>query len=94
MDENQEQQNKWALLREDCFLVAILIVMIGNIFLLFKSSKTESDRVIYGNIILALLLLFSHIATYYINSGRWGRIINVIVWILLAISTIYNYFTR
>ena len=72
------------------FLVLILCLLAYSLFILFKSRNFAYDQ--YGGLMIALMLLFHHVA-YYLTTKGWKSVVMrtvARVWIVLVFAYVFS----
>ena len=69
------------------FLLVILCLLIWNVASLLKWRNFDYDQ--YGNLIIALALLFNHIAYQFTKKGWLSRVMKTVVWIWMVFVFAY-----
>ena len=69
------------------FLVLIIGLLIWNVASLLKWQNFDYDQ--YGNLIIALMLLFNHIAYQLTKRGWLSRVMKTIAWIWIVFGFAY-----
>ena len=69
------------------FLVLIIGLLIWNVASLLKWQNFDYDQ--YGNLIIALVLLFNHIAYQLTKRGWLSRVMKTIAWIWIVFGFAY-----
>ena len=69
------------------FLVLIIGLLIWNVASLLKWQNFDYDQ--YGNLIIALVLLFNHIAYQFTKRGWLSRVMKTIAWTWLVFAFAY-----
>ena len=87
----KDQQERRASKKESTaskygFLGIILCLLAFNVFLLLKRQHFGFDQ--YGNLVVALMLLFNHIAFDFTTSGWQSRVMKTtaVIWIVLVFA--------
>ena len=69
------------------FLVLIFCLLAYALFILFKSKNFAYDQ--YGGLMIALMLLFNHVA-YYLTTKGWKSILmRTVAWVWIALVFAY-----
>ena len=74
-------------LREYGFLGVILCLLVCSVFLLLKHRNFGYDQ--YGNLVVALMLLFVHTESHFTKIGLPNRVMKTIVRIWMAFAFAY-----
>ena len=69
------------------FLVLILFLLVWSADPLMKWQNF--DRFQFGNLVVPLMLLFSHIAYQFTKKGRLSRVMKTIAWIWVVFGLAY-----
>ena len=69
------------------FLVLIICLLIWNVISLLKWRNFDYNQ--YGNLAIALVLLFNHIAYQLTKKGWLSRVMKTIAWIWVVFSFAY-----
>lgn len=69
------------------FLMLIICLLIWNVASLLKWRNFDYDQ--YGNLIIALALLFNHIAYQFTKKGWLSRVMKTVVWIWMVFVFAY-----
>jgi hypothetical protein len=91
MNENQEQQKiqKLPALWKHGFLIVLLCLLAANIVNLTRNLKSGYSGEKYTNMVVAIALLFNHIAFFYAASGLWSKIMKTIAVAWLIFGGVY-----
>ena len=73
------------------FLVFTIWLLIWNVTSLFKRQNYGYDQ--YGNLIIALMLLFNHLAYNFTKKGWLSRVMKTIAWVWIAFVWAYLFWT-
>ena len=73
------------------FLVILLCLLAFNVVLFFQGRDSGSKKVINLSLMLVLLLLFNHIASYFTTTGWKSWVMKMIVWVGIALVLVYMY---
>lgn len=68
-------------------LALILCLLIFSVQHLLKYRDFAYDE--YGNLIVALMLLFNHIAYNFTKTGWKNRVMRTVVWTWMVLGTVY-----
>ena len=68
-------------------LAIILYLIAWNVMHLLKSRDFAYDE--YGNLVIALMLLFNHIAYNFTKTGWKGRVMKAVAWIWMVFGSFY-----
>ena len=68
-------------------LAVILCLLVANVTHLLKWQGFAYDK--YGNLIVALMLLFNHIAYNFTKTGWKNRVMRAVAWIWLILGFVY-----
>ncbi len=66
------------------FLIIILCLLAFNIFIFFIAQDFDPKSVIYLNIMIALMLLFNHIAYNITKKGWISRVMKTVAWVWIV----------
>ena len=77
----------WTVLFKYGFLVLIICLLVRNIATLLEWRNSSYNQ--YGNLIIALALLFNHIAYNFTKKGWLSRVMKTIAWIWLGVVWAY-----
>ena len=69
------------------FLLLIICLLIWNVASLLKWRNFGYDQ--YGNLIIALMLLFNHIAFFVTKRGWLSRVMKTVAWVWLVFVFAY-----
>lgn len=69
------------------FLALILCLLAYGLFILFKSGKFEYDE--YGGLMIALMLLFNHVAYYFTTKGWKSIVMKTVAWVWIVFVFVY-----
>ena len=79
-------------LRKYGFLIIILCLLAFNVFLLFMAQDSvDLKSVIYLNLMVALGLLFNHIAYNITMKGWKSRVMKIVAWVWIVLVFVYIY---
>ena len=72
-------------------LAVILCLLAFNVFQLLKWKNFGSNEYLNVNLVVALMLLFNHIAFSFTNTGRQSRVMKIVagVWAVLGLVYIF-----
>ncbi len=71
-------------------LGVILCLIAFNVFLFFISGNSESNKyAVRMNLVVALMLLFNHIAFNFTKTGWKNRVMKTAAFILIAFGLVY-----
>ena len=71
------------------FLALILCLLAYSLFILFKSRNFAYDQ--YGGLMVALILLFNHIA-YHLTTKGWKRwVMRTVAWVWILLVFVYMF---
>lgn len=73
------------------FLVILLGVLTFNGVLFFQGRDPGSKKVINVSLMLVLLLLFNHIASYFTTTGWKSWVMKTVAWVWMALVLVYMY---
>ena len=73
------------------FLIIILCLLAFNVFLFFIAQDFDLKSVIYLNLMVALGLLFNHIAYNITTKGWKSRIMKIVAWVWIVLVFVYIY---
>ena len=68
-------------------LAIILYLLVINVMHLLKWHDFAYDE--YGNLVIALMLLFNHIAHNFTKTGWKNRIMRAVAWVWLILGFVY-----
>ena len=68
-------------------LAIILYLIAWNVMHLLKSRDFAYDE--YGNLVIALMLLFNHITYNFTKTGWKGRVMKAVAWIWMVFGSFY-----
>ena len=69
------------------FLVLIIGLLVWNITTLLEWRNSGYDQ--YGNLMIALMLLFNHIAYQFTKRGWLSRVMKTVAWVWLVFGFAY-----
>ncbi len=72
-------------------LVFIICLLVWNVALLLKRRNFSYDQ--YLNLVVALMLLFNHIAYYFTQRGWLSRVMKTIAWLWIVFVFAYLFKT-
>ncbi len=78
--------NRWALLRAHGFLVLLLCLVAANVSLVALGGSSFQRSL---NLMIALTLLFQHLAIRYARPGRPRRVMQSLAFAWLAATTVF-----
>ncbi|MDE0085284.1 MAG: hypothetical protein OXU23_06200 [Candidatus Poribacteria bacterium] len=70
-------------------LAIILCLLAFNVFQLLKWKNFGSNEYLNVNLVVALMLLFNHIAFYFTKAGRIGRMMKIFAGIWAVLGLVY-----
>ena len=70
-------------------LAIILCLLAFNVFQLLKWKNFGSNEYLNVNLVVALMLLFNHIAFYFTKMGRIGRMMKIFAGIWAVLGLVY-----
>ena len=73
------------------FLVILLCLLAFNVVLFFQGRDFGSKKVINVSLMLALLLLFNHIASYFTTKGWKSWVMKTVTWVWIVLVFVYMY---
>ena len=73
------------------FLVILLCLLAFNVVLFFQGRDPGSKKVINVSLMLVLLLLFNHIASYFTTKGWKSWVMKTVAWVWMALVLVYMY---
>ncbi len=73
------------------FLVMILCLLAFNVFLFFKSLNSDIKNISILNLMVALGLLFNHIAYNFTKTGWKSRVMKIGAWVWIVFVFVYIY---
>lgn len=73
------------------FLIIILCLLAFNVFLFFMAQDFDLKSVIYLNLMVALGLLFNHIAYNITTKGWKSRVMKIVAWVWIVLVFVYIY---
>ena len=73
------------------FLGIILCLLAFNVFLFFKGRDSGSKKGLNLNLMIALILLFYHIAFYFTETGWKSRVMKTVTWVWMVLVFVYIY---
>ena len=68
-------------------MLAIILYLLINVMHLLKWDDFAYDE--YGNLVVALMLLFHHIAYNFTKTGWKNRVMRVVAWVWLVLGVVY-----
>ena len=74
-------------LRKYGMLGLILCLLVFNVQHLLKWQDFADDE--YGNLVIALMLLFNHIAYNFTKTGWKSRVMKTVAWIWIVLGFVY-----
>ena len=72
-------------------LAIILCLLAFNVFQLLKWKNFGSNEYLNINLVVALMLLFNHIAFYFTKAGRIGRMMKIFAGIWAVLGLVYMF---
>ena len=72
-------------------LAIILCLLAFNVFQLLKWKNFGSNEYLNVNLVVALMLLFNHIAFYFTKAGRIGRMMKIFAGIWAVLGLVYMF---
>ncbi len=69
----------------------ILCLLAFNVFQLLKWKNFGSNEYLNINLVVALMLLFNHIAFYFTKAGRIGRMMKIFAGIWAVLGLVYMF---
>lgn len=72
------------------FLALILCLLVFNVMHLLKWRNFGYDQ--YGNLMIALMLLFNHIACFLTTKGWKSVVMKTVAWVWLVLIFVYLFF--
>ena len=73
------------------FLVMILCLLAFNVFLFLKSLNSDIKNISILNLMVALGLLFNHIAYNFTKTGWKSRVMKIGAWVWIVFVFVYIY---
>ena len=73
------------------FLVILLCLLAFNVVLFFQGRDPGSKKIINVSLMLVLLLLFNHIASYLTTKGWKSIVMKTVTWVWIAFVLVYMY---
>ncbi len=73
------------------FLVVILCLLAFNVVLFFKGRDSSSEKAFNLNLMVALMLLFNHIAYYFTTKGWKSWLMKTVAWVWIVLVFVYMY---
>ncbi|MXY99932.1 hypothetical protein F4Y93_04520 [Candidatus Poribacteria bacterium] len=73
------------------FLVILLCLLVLNLLVFFEARDFGSDKLINLNLLIALMLLFNHIAFNFTKTGRKSRVMKIVAFAWIVLVFIYLY---
>ena len=73
------------------FLVVILCLLAFNVVLFFKGRDSGSAKAFNLNLMVALMLLFNHIAYYFTTKGWKSWLMKTVAWVWIVLVFVYMY---
>ena len=73
------------------FLVILLCLLAFNVVLFFKGRDSSSKKVINLSLMVVLLLLFNHIASYFTTKGWKSWVMKTVAWVWIVLVFVYMY---
>ena len=70
-------------------LAIILCLLAFNVFQLLKWKNFGSNEYLNINLVVALMLLFNHIAIFFTKAGRIGRMMKIFAGIWAVLGLVY-----
>ncbi len=75
------------------FLIIILCLLAFNIFIFFSAQDFDLKSAMFLNIMVALMLLFNHIAYNITTKGWKSRVMKIGAWVWMVLVLVYIYFS-
>ena len=72
-------------------LVVILCLLVFNGILFFQGRDSGSAKVFNLNLMIALMLLFNHIAFSFTKTGWKSRVMKIVAWVWMILVFVYIY---
>ncbi len=72
-------------------LVVILCLLVSNGILFFQGRDSGSAKVFNLNLMIALMLLFNHIAFNFTKTGWKSRVMKIVAWVWMILVFVYVY---
>ncbi len=69
----------------------ILCLLAYNVFQFFRWRDLGSDKLINLNLLIALMLLFNHVAFNFTKTGRKSRVMKIVAFAWIVLVFIYLY---
>ena len=73
------------------FLVVIFCLLAFNVVLFFKGRNSDSAKGFNLNLMVALMLLFNHIAYYFTTKGWKSWLMKTVAWVWIVLVFVYMY---
>ena len=73
------------------FLVVVLCLLAFNVVLFFKGRDSGSAKALNLNLMVALMLLFNHIAYYFSTKGWKSWVMKTVAWVWIGLVFVYMY---
>ena len=73
------------------FLVVIFCLLAFNVVLFFKGRDSSSAKAFNLNLMVALMLLFNHIAYYFTTKGWKSWLMKTVAWVWIVLVFVYMY---
>ena len=73
------------------FLGVILCLLAFNVVLFFNGRDSGSAKALNLNLMVALMLLFNHIAYYFTTKGWKSWVMKTVVWVWIVFVFVYIY---
>ncbi|MCG9134222.1 hypothetical protein J5I95_21385 [Candidatus Poribacteria bacterium] len=73
------------------FLVGILSLVVCNGVLFFYGRDSGSAKIFNLNLMVALMLLFNHIAFSFTKTGWKSRVMKIVAWVWMVLVFVYMY---
>ena len=73
------------------FLVVILCLLAFSVFLFFEGQDSDSKKGFPLNLMVALILLFNHIAYYFTTKGWKSWVMKTVAWVWIVLVFVYMY---
>lgn len=73
------------------FLVVILCLLAFNVVLFFKGRDSSSAKAFNLNLMVALMLLFNHVAYYFTTKGWKSWLMKTVAWVWIVLVFVYMY---
>ena len=73
------------------FLVVILSLLAFNVVIFFKGRDSSFAKAFNLNLMVALMLLFNHIAYYFTTKGWKSWLMKTVAWVWIVLVFVYMY---